>query len=395
MKRGFYFPIIIKLVILSTLMLAVVTLAVSYKSSNLFENISTDREEATNLNIADSTSVEVDNLIQSYADKITFYGLENLKNSVNNDSNGDFAFNNDPEFYGIVIKTNGQSGNEEKSLQMINKKNGPKNIDLDSTILKLSEGLKSKNALSFNGKIQVYNLSSVNGIALLAIGIPLVKNDMGQISSIAWGFVKIDRLQRSFSNKSDRTVFLVDREGKALAHPNEHFVLSAKDLSQHPIIKDAMLSNIRVKQKYFKSAQNDEKNLGAFAKTSTDLMVVSEVPMSVIYAPSLLVKKNSYYILGMALSISFFLTFLFSQSLTSPIEKLLGLTKEIAHGNFDIVAKDVVKSHDEVGFLASAFDEMTVGLKERDKIKNLFNKFHGTSVTEELLQNEISLGGKR
>jgi adenylate cyclase len=376
-------------------MLGVVTLTVSYKSSNLFESMSTDREEATNLNIADSTSVEVDNLIQSYVDKITFYGLENIRNNVNHDLGGDMAFNNDPEFYGLVIKVNSETGDDVKSTQVVNKKNGPKNIDLDSYILKLSEDLKNKNALSFEGKIQVYNLSSASGVALLGIGIPLVKNQTGQITSIAWGFIKVDRLQRSFSSKSDRTIFLVDREGKALAHPNEQFVMQAKDLSQHPITKDALSSNIRVKQKYFEAIQTKEKILGTFAKTSTDLIVVSEVPMSVIYAPSLLVKKNSYYILGLALSISFFLTFLFSQSLTSPIEKLLGLTKEIAHGNFDIVAKDVVKSHDEVGFLASAFDEMMMGLKERDKMKNLFNKFHGTTVTEELLKNEINLGGKK
>jgi adenylate cyclase len=391
MKRGFYFPIILKLVILSTIMLAVVTLVVSTKSSDLFETMSIDREEATNLNIADSTSLEVDTLIQSYADKITFYGLENLKKNLNHELNDDFRFNNEPEFYGIVIKTNEKSN----LLQVVNKKNGPRDIDLDSYISKLSEGLQTKDALSFDGKIQVYNLSSVKGIPLLVIGIPLVKSEAGQITSIAWGFLKVDRLQRSFSTKSDRTLFLVDREGKALAHPDERFVFRAKDLSQHPIIKDAMSNNIRVKQKYFNSPKNEEKVLGAFAKTSSDLIVVSEVPMSVIYAPSLLVKKNSYFILAVALSVSFFLIFIFSQSLTFPIEKLLGLTKEIARGNFEIIAKDIVHSHDEVGLLALAFDDMTIGLKERDKMKNLFDKFHGTAVTEELLKNEIGLGGKR
>jgi len=38
---------------------------------------------------------------------------------------------------------------------------------------------------------------------------------------------------------------------------------------------------------------------------------------------------------------------------------------------------------------------MTEGLKERDKVKNLFNKFHGSSVTENLLQQEVSVGGTR
>jgi adenylate cyclase len=170
-------------------------------------------------------------------------------------------------------------------------------------------------------------------------------------------------------------------------------VLKSADLSAMTIVKDAISSNIRVKQKYYKTS--DEKILGAFAKTATDLIIISELPMSVVYAPSLLVKKSSYYVLALSLSISFFFIFLFSQSLTLPIEKLLEITKEIASGNFNIEARKVIKAHDEVGLLAIAFDDMTLGLKERDKMKTLFNKFHGTAVTEELLKNEVGLGGKR
>ena len=87
--------------------------------------------------------------------------------------------------------------------------------------------------------------------------------------------------------------------------------------------------------------------------------------------------------------------FLFSLTLSKPIEVLAELIKEIPKGNFNISARKKVTSHDEVGDLAVAFDHMTEGLKERDKVKNLFNKFHGSSVTENLLQQEVSVGGTR
>jgi adenylate cyclase len=38
---------------------------------------------------------------------------------------------------------------------------------------------------------------------------------------------------------------------------------------------------------------------------------------------------------------------------------------------------------------------MIIGLKERDKVKNILNKFHGSSITEDLLKNDIGLGGTR
>jgi adenylate cyclase len=66
----------------------------------------------------------------------------------------------------------------------------------------------------------------------------------------------------------------------------------------------------------------------------------------------------------------------------------------VSKGNFDVKATAHVKSHDEVGDLAKAFDHMTDGLKERDKVKSLFSKFHGSSVAEDLINKDIGVGGQ-
>ena len=68
----------------------------------------------------------------------------------------------------------------------------------------------------------------------------------------------------------------------------------------------------------------------------------------------------------------------------------------VAQGNFNVSATAGVKSKDEIEMLAWAFDGITDGLRERDKVKNLFNKFHGSSVTENLLESgDGQLGGMR
>ncbi|NJM09690.1 MAG: adenylate/guanylate cyclase domain-containing protein [Bdellovibrionaceae bacterium] len=38
---------------------------------------------------------------------------------------------------------------------------------------------------------------------------------------------------------------------------------------------------------------------------------------------------------------------------------------------------------------------MLEGLLERDKVKSMFNKFHGSSVTEDLLKGDLQLGGSK
>ena len=114
-----------------------------------------------------------------------------------------------------------------------------------------------------------------------------------------------------------------------------------------------------------------------------------------ILGPSRIAKQESIYWLGIILSASFFLVFVFSTTITNPIEKLQKLTEEVAAGNFEVYATDSIKSNDEVGDLAIAFDNMTEGLRERDKIKNVMNKFHGSSVADTLMSSELEKSGSR
>ena len=142
--------------------------------------------------------------------------------------------------------------------------------------------------------------------------------------------------------------------------------------------------------------KKNEFVIAAYVKCLFDLVVVSEASESVILEPARLIRREVYYVSGIVISIGFFITFLFSLTMTRPIERLVDIAGQIAKGNFKIVAKDIVRSRDEVGLLAGAFDGMLEGLRERDKVKNLFNKFHGSSVTENLLNSgEVKLGGMR
>ncbi|RYZ80847.1 MAG: adenylate/guanylate cyclase domain-containing protein, partial [Proteobacteria bacterium] len=122
--------------------------------------------------------------------------------------------------------------------------------------------------------------------------------------------------------------------------------------------------------------------------------VISMVSEELILEPAQDAKRQAFLIMGLVLSGALFFIFLFSMSLTSPIEKLAQLIEVVSKGNFDVKATASVKSHDEVGDLAIAFDHMTVGLKERDKVKSLFSKFHGSSVAEDLINNDIGVGGQ-
>jgi len=54
----------------------------------------------------------------------------------------------------------------------------------------------------------------------------------------------------------------------------------------------------------------------------------------------------------------------------------------------------IVKSRDELGDLASAFNSMAIGLQERDKARDLLGKSVSPEVARELMKSRIELGGE-
>jgi adenylate cyclase len=171
--------------------------------------------------------------------------------------------------------------------------------------------------------------------------------------------------------------------------------LKQTDLSNSEFFKLSMASKTPRGQKPIKLEGTNY--FGAFSKTRFGVTAYSIISEDIILEPAREVKRKAFFIAGLVLSGSIFLIFLFSMSLTSPIEALAELIGIVSKGNFDVKASDRIKSvfQDEVKDLAFAFDNMTEGLKERDKVKNLFSKFHGSSVTDDLMNQEVGLGGQK
>ncbi|MBN1899455.1 MAG: HAMP domain-containing protein [Spirochaetes bacterium] len=103
---------------------------------------------------------------------------------------------------------------------------------------------------------------------------------------------------------------------------------------------------------------------------------------------------------GKLLNVAFFSVFLglggaflLALFITRPIKRLVGAMLQVAKG--DLNQSVNIKSHDEIGLLAWSFNEMTEGLREKEKIKNTFNKFVSEDVATAVLANPdaMKLGG--
>jgi len=88
-----------------------------------------------------------------------------------------------------------------------------------------------------------------------------------------------------------------------------------------------------------------------------------------------------------------FATFV-TRSLVDPVKRLLGGTRAVEAGDLDV--EILVKTHDELATLASSFNHMVVGLREKEHIRETFGQYVDPRIVRGLLENRLrSDGGER
>ncbi|HRI16344.1 MAG TPA: adenylate/guanylate cyclase domain-containing protein, partial [Verrucomicrobiota bacterium] len=86
------------------------------------------------------------------------------------------------------------------------------------------------------------------------------------------------------------------------------------------------------------------------------------------------------------------LSWILAHGLSVPIRELVTATAEVQRGNFR--AKVAVRSGDELGQLAGAFNEMTEGLELKERYRTVLNSVADERVAKQLLEGGLALGGE-
>ncbi len=111
------------------------------------------------------------------------------------------------------------------------------------------------------------------------------------------------------------------------------------------------------------------------------------------YQPVRDMIENLLVWLGIGLTVAMIGAVMFSMGISGPILKIGQAAMEIARGNLDIRVNNV-RSRDEIGDLATRFNDMIVQLNERFELQKFVSR--GTmKAIEESEHREVSLGGER
>jgi adenylate cyclase len=154
-----------------------------------------------------------------------------------------------------------------------------------------------------------------------------------------------------------------------------------------PIVEEMVKSKLDNGQKRYRDTDG-EMRMGSFKKIGIGgLGIIATVSEARALAEVYRIQYRNILIMIIVLVLAIVIVWFFSKTITTPIVRLLGATKEIEQGNFRV---DIVPtSGDEIGELTTSFVAMGRGLEEREKLKETFGKFVNKEIAEMVLKGEV------
>lgn len=379
--------------LIATVLLASIA-SLLWLSTRLFIEDNTALIQQMNADTALSLANQQRDLFESLTEKMRILGsiLKEQDSDKQNLTSEFFA--KDKDFLAVFIYIQ----DESKSVSIFKRTLSPEMSTLDDpqgdkTLSGLTDDKDfSLNAL-FNGDVQLTTVPLTDGSSAMAIGIPFIQNEKGFTHSLL-GLVRQSRFVKSFTESDIVTAYMVDHRGTLLAHPDNNRIISRENVSYLEIVKKLLEGKFNNGQTRFIDPQTKVAHLGAFRTIGFGgLGVVAEVAEAKAFEAAKKVQYRSLLVALIVLCLSFLAGYLFSGSITWPIKQLADAAHKISEGDFNINLKP--KGKDEVAQLSLAFNEMAKGLEERDRVKDVFNKFHNKEIAEKLLSGEVKLGGER
>lgn len=274
--------------------------------------------------------------------------------------------NNNPSIYSLSIAD--IEGNEINKIIRYD-------IEASSKLKNIYSQEKFKRAVEEDFYISSVYISEFQ-IPFISISIPIKDENNKKIGVLAaeldlspmWGTVSKIKVKKT------GYVYVVDHEGNLIAYKNINLVKENLNLKHIQGVKN-FIGNTRKPETYV--SFNDKKVIGNWnAVDAANWGVIVELPSKEIFkelSPLLLIAIIS--IILFVLFISIILITIFERLLV-PINYLKKRVIEVKNGNLNCSIK--IDSGDELGELAQTFDEMRLGLKDRNELlNNIINAFKG------------------
>ncbi|MDT4903074.1 MAG: adenylate cyclase [Pseudonocardiales bacterium] len=104
------------------------------------------------------------------------------------------------------------------------------------------------------------------------------------------------------------------------------------------------------------------------------------------------VRQASVLVACVALLLGGVATALTARAIGAPLRGMVDVLRRVGQGDLDVAVE--VEDAGEIGLLQSGVNDMVSGLRERDRVTDLFGRHVGSSVAQEALRSGVTLSGE-
>ncbi len=387
-----------KLLVSLSFIIFTMTLSLSYFNSNLIKKSILQREKDFGLTVADNKVKDLDLYFDQIISQSRFIA-ESLSNKE------------ELSFEKLSFQNSFFENLQETTLYSIQKNeiiSSSKKMEWKYVVSETSKSAQNKSLQSAISYLRVhihkyYIINSSNLFlsekedspnSVLSFYIPISKFN-GELDQILISHVKTDHIRKYFENYKIGDLQIFNSEGQILLGNSSNDLLGLKNISDTQEFR--IVTNLKFNQYSAPFLQQDQKDvILSSVKSKHPYFITHKIKLEKLLVPAELISLSTFQIAGLFLAFSLFFVFLFSIKLTLPLTEMTQATEQIAKGHLTSpIQQPQTFFKDEISNLTDSIRKMTQGLIEREKFRNLFNKFHGSDITEDLLKNEITLRGEK
>ncbi len=194
-----------------------------------------------------------------------------------------------------------------------------------------------------------------SGKPALILGTP-IKSDGDNLQGVIALGMTLEKLSNTIvTEKLGETgfAFLLDGEGKPIAHPQIDLSKENKDFSDHPLYLRSRNTDVRS----FVYTEDGRDIIGSAQKTAQGWTLVVQQDYDEAFAPVYESDRNTLLMLIAAVVLAVFVAFIVSRWFTKPIVNLTDITDGMSRGKLDTTIEETQRC-DEIGALAQAIERM-------------------------------------
>jgi len=285
-------------------------------------------------------------------------------------------------YNGLAVTRSGKRDSAEpmKKLELT-----PEAFDRDE--VKIAEKLK----VVFKGQTLLLGRNQAFSKPIWLMAFPVVEGEIAKYILVA--YLSSEILDSAFTSQQF-SGFIVDTDRNTVVHSEKKETLSGRNVKEHPGVSFADRQQTRVGFNKYIDVTSRTEYFGAFTKIDFgDCIIIVEIKTEVALETVARTRIEAALIAGIIILIALLLVYFFAKTISEPIRELKLAADKIKAGDYNL--RLTPKSGDEVGALTQAFNDMAVGLEEREKLKGALGKFVNPEIAEKAMKGELKLGGER